>query len=108
PPVPFGDAAVPVGFVPMKFPVITLPLEKTSMASCTKPLITNPWTVQLSALITRPLKLLPEFTPLSSIFNTVLRPMVGGLVFGLDPGCVYPSMVTVWVIVGRTVSGLIV
>jgi len=34
--------------------------------------------------------------------------MVGGLVFALDPGCVYPSITTGWVIVGRTLSGLMV
>src|ERR1043166_259030 len=51
----------------------------------------------------------PSLTiPRSSIVITALRPMVVGLVFGLDPGCVYPSITTGWVIVGRTVSGLIV
>jgi hypothetical protein len=34
--------------------------------------------------------------------------MVVGLVFALAPGCVYPSMTTGVVIVGRTVSGLMV
>ena len=31
---PFGKAAVPAGLVPMKFPAITLPLEKTSIPLC--------------------------------------------------------------------------
>jgi hypothetical protein len=85
--VPFGNAMVPAGLVPMKFPVIMLPLEKTSIASCTNLLMTNPRTMQFGALMMRPLKLFccDEFTPLSSIFNTVLRPIVGGFVFAVAP-----------------------
>src|SRR5262249_36761347 len=86
-PEPFPNAIVPDGSVPMKFPSNTLPSVQTRMPSPTNLLITNPRTVQFGALTMSPLKLLPENCPLSSINNTALIPIVGGLVFALDPGC---------------------
>jgi hypothetical protein len=89
PPDPFGNAATPAGPVPMKFPSITLPSVQTSMPSCTNLLMTNPRTMQFGALMMSPLKLVAGTPgPLSWILKTVLRPMVGGLVFALDPDCV--------------------
>src|SRR6266516_3115568 len=66
-PEPFPNAVVPVGSVPIKFPSNRLPSVQTRMPSPTNLLMTNPLTVQFGALMVRPPKLLPEFTPLSSI-----------------------------------------
>jgi hypothetical protein len=89
---PLGRATVPVGSVPMKFPAITLfwlvELEMWIPDANCQLLITNPCTVQLLAAISRALPEVVTIAPLSSIFNTVLRPIVVGLVFALEPGCV--------------------
>ena len=91
PPVPLGNAAVPVASVPMKFPATTLSSPRgipMAIALPGKRLMIRPRTPQTSAWIVRPLVFGGASAPLSSMSITALSPSPGGLVFGLDPGCV--------------------
>src|SRR6266404_4795930 len=101
-PVPMD--IIPVGSVPRKLPAIRL-LLPFARIPVEKRLITNPRTVEPpDPPRFRPMPLL--FGPASSMSSTALSPMVS--VLGLAPDCVYPSMTTAAVIVGRSVAGVIV
>ena len=106
-PAPVATADMPVGSTPMKFPatVLLVAVPDRKRTHGLKPLITRPRMIVLDVATSSPTP--PESPePLNWILRTALSPIAR--VFGLQPGWVYPSMVTAAVIAGREVAGLIV
>jgi hypothetical protein len=92
----------------MKFPAMTLspPIPKIPKP---KRLITSPRTVVPAAAICRRRAASNSSAlPSNSIRRTASSPSVRGSVFGLDPGCVYPSIDTGAEMGGRALVGAIV
>ncbi len=88
---PFCTTAVPVTFVPTKFPSIVFPPFVVSwMPWKPKPLMARPRTVQPPAVMVRPFAP-SEFAPSRTILRTVFNPPVA-LVFSRASSAVVPVL----------------
>ena len=105
-PVPLGRARPPAGLVPMKVPVRRSFDPASTTPTPRKRLTTRPLITESSASTWSPTASSPALVPLSWILRTASSPVAS--VLALAPSCVYPSMITVSVIAGSGVAGVMV